>query len=166
MISPFVMKPGVYFCGEGETLMQQFSTSTQVQCVLVWYCTHQVDSRQSLWQMNMQMLRKWRENTSPQSERLQLAQALKYLGLGRVACTIDERGTSHTPCFCSCVVSLTYLSGSSDHLRKYFEPNWSFGIYTAQFVVLAIAFEPSFPFQILSCSFGESKSCETKPVQV
>ena len=49
---------------------------------------------QSLWHMNMQVLR-WRENTSPESERLQLAQVLKRLGLGRFASTIDARGMCH-----------------------------------------------------------------------
>ena len=51
---------------------------------------------QSLWQMNMQVLRRWRENTSPESERLQLAQVLKRLGLGRFASTVDARGMCHT----------------------------------------------------------------------
>ena len=47
----------------------------------------------SLWQMSMQVLRRWRKNTSPESERRQVAQVLKRLGLGRFASTIDTRGT-------------------------------------------------------------------------
>ena len=66
---------------------------TPMSC-MAFVCTQGELPSQSLWQMNMQVLRRWQEeNTCPELERLQLAQVLKRLGLGRFASTIDERGT-------------------------------------------------------------------------
>ena len=44
---------------------------------------------QTTWQLNMQLLQLWKERTSAECERLELAKVLKRLGKGRVAVTID-----------------------------------------------------------------------------
>ena len=52
----------------------------------------EVDARRqglTVWQMNMQLLYRWKENSNTQSERPELARVLKKLGKGRLAASID-----------------------------------------------------------------------------
>lgn len=41
------------------------------------------------WQMNMQLLQLWRERTTAETERMELAKVLKRLGKGRLAVRLD-----------------------------------------------------------------------------
>ena len=60
----------------------------------------EIDARRqgsNAWQTNMQLLQKWRERTRTESERLELAKALKKLGKGRLAARIDSTAKEWEP---------------------------------------------------------------------
>ena len=76
----------------GQIGRQYFRTG-----ILLGLQPHELDSmeddgaRQGLskWQLNMQLLQRWRERTSAENERLELAQVLRRLELGRLAITLE-----------------------------------------------------------------------------